>query len=137
MRTIDLSIRVSTESDMTDADVARVVERLLDQGIDGAGKQLKDIMSAAYPADAGDVHLASELFISGVDVASKPRVLITVDGGIADYVCDPGLEVEIFDRDNYKTDPEETGPVPAHFRDLAEPLDIPVEESRSVHKMGM
>ncbi len=137
MRTINLSLSVNTESDMTDADVARVVERLLDQGIDGAGKQLKDIMSAAYPAEAGDVQLASELFISGVDVASRPRVLITVDGGIADYVCDPGLDVEIFDRDNHKIDPKETGPVPAHFRDLAEPLDIPVEESRPIPKLCM
>lgn len=137
MRTIDLSIRVSTESDMTDADIARVVERLLDQGIDGAGKQLKDALSAPYPPETGDIQLASELFISGVEVTSKPRVLITVSGGVAEYVCDEGVDVETFDWDNYKVDPEETGPVPAHFKDLADPLEIPVEESRPAPKLGM
>lgn len=137
MRTIDLSIRVNTESDMTDADVARVVEQLLDQGISGAGKRLQHALSAPCPPEVGDLQLASELFISGVEVADKPRVLITVSGGIAEYVCDEGVSVETFDWDNYKEDPEETGPVPAHFKDLAEPLGVPVEESRPAPKMGM
>lgn len=57
----------------------------------------------------------------------KPRVLVIVNAGIADYVADEGVDVEIFDRDNYNADPVRTDPVPAHFRDLAEPLDIPVQ----------
>lgn len=60
------------------------------------------------------------------DSPDSPRVLITVSDGVADYVADKGLDVEIFDHDNYEDDPVGTGPVPAHFRDLAEPLDIPV-----------
>jgi hypothetical protein len=36
--------------------------------------------------------------------------------------------VEIFDRDNYDADPEETGGVPRHYADLATPIDVPVNE---------
>lgn len=57
-----------------------------------------------------------------------PRVLIVVSGGIADYVADEGVAVEIFDFDNYKADPENTDKVPAHFRDMAEMADVPFEE---------
>jgi hypothetical protein len=137
MKTFDISVRVNTESDMAGVDVARVVERLIDQGIDGAGKQLKDALAAPYPPETGDIQLASELFISGVEVAPKPRVLITVSGGVAEYVCDDGVDVEVFDWDNYKVDPVETGPVQAHFEDLATPQGIPVEESRPAPKLGM
>lgn len=65
--------------------------------------------------------------IGAEDQQQTPRVLITVSGGIADYVSDKGVDVEIFDHDNYKDDPVGTDPVPAHFRDLAEPIDVPVE----------
>jgi hypothetical protein len=140
VRTINLSIRVQTDSDMADTDVARVVEHLLDQGIDGAGKQLKDALSAPYPPEVADMQLASNLFVSGVEVTTTPRVLITVSGGIADYVCDEGVDVEAFDWDNYNDDPEWTGGVSLHFKDLAEPLEIPVEEPEEISaapKMGM
>ena len=140
MRTINLSIRVKTDSDMTDADVARVVEHLLDQGIDSAGKQLRNALSAPYPPEVADVQLASDLFVSGVEVASTPRVLITVNGGIADYVCDEGVAVETFDWDNHNDDPEWEGGVPLHFKDLADPLEIPVEKPKdaaTAPKMGM
>lgn len=56
----------------------------------------------------------------------KPRVLVVVSGGIADPVYDSGVDVEVFDWDNYKDDPEGTGGVPRHFADLAEPIDVPV-----------
>ena len=71
-----------------------------------------------------------------------PRVLITVNGGIADYVCDEGVDVAVFDRDNFESellpeliDNNEDGvdaamsnhAVPKKFRDLAEPLDVPTE----------
>ena len=61
-------------------------------------------------------------------VATTPRVLVIVSGGVADYVSDSGVEVEVFDWDNYKDDPEGTGGVPEHFADLAEPCDVPVDE---------
>lgn len=56
-----------------------------------------------------------------------PRVLVVVSGGIADPIYDKGVDVEVFDWDNYKDAPEETGGVSAHFHDLAEPCGIPVE----------
>ena len=58
---------------------------------------------------------------------ARNRVLITVSGGSADYVCDPGLDVAVFDHDNYAFDPARTGGVPARFADLATPLEIPVD----------
>lgn len=61
--------------------------------------------------------------------AQKPRVLVVVSGGIADPIYDDGVDVEVFDWDNFKEDPEGTGGVPHHFADLAEPCDIPVEEA--------
>lgn len=63
----------------------------------------------------------------GSEPTGAPRVLVVVSGGIADYVSDEGLDVEIFDRDNHEDDPDGTSPVPAHFRDLAVPIDVPVE----------
>lgn len=49
----------------------------------------------------------------------RPRVLIYVSGGIADYAADDGIEVVLFDMDNYRDDPKNTDKVPASFADLA------------------
>lgn len=62
--------------------------------------------------------------------AQAPRVLITVKDGVADYVADQGMDVVVFDWDNYNADPVQTGRAPAHFADLAEPLGIPVEQPK-------
>lgn len=68
------------------------------------------------------------IYVKAVEAQSnKPRVLIIVSGGVADYVADEGVEVEGFDWDNYNSDPEYTLLPPAHFKDLAEPCGIPVE----------
>lgn len=56
-----------------------------------------------------------------------PRVLVMVNGGVVEPVFDPGVDVEIFDFDNYKADPIRTGGVPRHFAHLAQAFDIPVE----------
>jgi len=61
-------------------------------------------------------------------VAGTPRVLVVVSGGVAAPVSDEGVDVAVFDWDNYKGDPERTGGVPDHFADLAEPLGVPVGE---------
>lgn len=60
---------------------------------------------------------------------SDPRVLVIVQGGIADYTCDKGVEVQIFDWDNYRADPIDTEGVPEHFRDLVEGTNIPVGDT--------
>lgn len=59
--------------------------------------------------------------------APKPRVLITVSGGVADYVCTPGVECFVFDRDSFEADPEGTEVAPSHFADLAYPNDVPYD----------
>lgn len=57
-----------------------------------------------------------------------PKVLIVVSGGVADYISDPGVEVEIFDWDNYKADPIGTGRVSAEFVALAHIVGVPCEK---------
>lgn len=59
--------------------------------------------------------------------APMPRVLITVNGGVADYICDEGVDIEVFDFDNYNADRDHTSLVPAHFSDLAKHVGAPVE----------
>lgn len=64
-----------------------------------------------------------------------PRVLITVSGGIAEWYCDDGVLVEIFDWDNYNDEEDSCKilmAVSESFRDLAIPLDIPVHDSRII-----
>ena len=58
----------------------------------------------------------------------QPRVLIVVSGGVADWVCDDGVDVEKFDFDDY--DDEDNANkigVPVHFADLAESVNAPVQ----------
>lgn len=63
-------------------------------------------------------------------IGSQPqkdlRVLVVVSGGIADSVSDTGIDVEVFDWDDYNDDPEGYGGVPESFRDLADPINVPV-----------
>lgn len=57
------------------------------------------------------------------------RVLVVVNGGVADYVSDDGIDVHVFDFDNYRDDPAGTEKVPAEFADLAAPFGAPVERA--------
>lgn len=59
--------------------------------------------------------------------ANRPRVLVTVSGGVADYVCTPDVDCFVFDWDNFEADPDGTGVAPADFADLAAPIDVPYE----------
>lgn len=62
----------------------------------------------------------------------KPRVLVVVSGGIADPIYDDGVDVEVFDWNDYKDDPDGTHRPPAHFADLANACatPVPVEQSK-------
>lgn len=62
--------------------------------------------------------------------AAKPRVLIKVVNGVAGFVADPGVDVELFDKDNYDAG-DDFLCVPEHFRDLAEIMDVPVESDQA------
>lgn len=73
-----------------------------------------------------EVRRAIEANESGLQSA-QPRVLVTVSGGIAEYAQDTGVQVELFDFDNFQADKENTPKVPALFADLAAESRAPVE----------
>lgn len=60
-------------------------------------------------------------------MSDLPKVLIVVSGGVADYVYDGDVEIEIFDWDDYRDDPEGTGRVSAEFAGLAREAQVPCE----------
>lgn len=63
-------------------------------------------------------------------IAATNRCLVIVSGGVADYVYDDGVEVELFDWDNYRDETAEGRAdmrVSAHFKDLAESAGVPVQ----------
>lgn len=87
----------------------------------------------ASKSDHGDavaqglLKLVSEMLRKHADDGEEkpqPRVLVTVSGGVADYCSDPGIDVCVFDWDNYNASPRTTDGVPEHFADLAEDLPI-------------
>lgn len=53
------------------------------------------------------------------DPVSRSRVLVTVSGGVADYIADDFVDVEVFDFDNYEDDPGNTALPSERFRHLA------------------
>lgn len=56
----------------------------------------------------------------------KPRALAIVSGGVLDHLSDDGVDFASFDFDNYEADPDSLkGSVPAHFKDLADALNVP------------
>lgn len=64
-----------------------------------------------------------------------PRVLVVVNGGVAETYSDDGIDVVIFDFDNFNCREEEAGDagagVPFRFEDLAILANVPVEASPS------
>lgn len=56
------------------------------------------------------------------------RALVTVSGGVASYVADDGVDVEVFDWDNYKCNPAGAPKPPMHFKDLADAANVPTED---------
>lgn len=64
--------------------------------------------------------------MAGHAMSAKPRVLIVVKGGVADFVADEGIDVVIFDWDDYKDAPELTAMPPSEFVDLAAQFSIPL-----------
>lgn len=122
MQTINLSIKVETNASVSPEQVANIVQRLIDAGLSDAAATIESGEGAVQEAE-----LATDLTIHAPEVAKTPRVLVIVNGGMADTVQDSLLDVVIFDWDNYKDDPVGTGGVPADFADLAKPCGIPVQ----------
>lgn len=122
MQQINLSINVKTNASVSPEEVAKIVQRLIDVGLSDAAATIESGEGAVKEAE-----LATDLTIHAPEVARVPRVLVVVNGGMADTVQDSLLDVVVFDWDNYKEDPEGTGGVPAEFADLAKPCGIPVQ----------
>lgn len=56
----------------------------------------------------------------------KPRVLITVSGGVSDVASDEGVEVVKFDWDDHNDDDNPDDGIPESFADLAAGQSIPI-----------
>lgn len=91
------------------------------QVLDAIRQSHPQLIADNMPADWGLTRLKESL--------KAPRVLVTVSGGIADYVSDDGVDVEVFDHDNYNDDPAGAGRVPYRFADLAIPIDVPLDQA--------
>lgn len=120
--------------------LACINKAILSKLIDIAREHVQDIESgidegryfASENQDLDDKRKAVEAAQAVYTHGGTPRVLVVVSGGIADPTHDEGVDVEVFDWDNYNDDPEGTGGVPPHFKDLAEGCGIPVNEAESV-----
>lgn len=96
-----------------------------------ADAQIRALVQAAQQASRGAMSTSAE--VSGRP-ASAPRVLVVVDGGVAACVGDEGVEVVVFDKDDFRDDPANYDLAPEHFADLAQragvPFGRPVEQSQ-------
>lgn len=119
MREIRLSITIKASPGISDDDVVRAAQGLIEAGIEGA-------MPASGDADA------SGLEFGEFSLASTPRVLGFVSGGIADAIYDDPVDVVIFDCDEYKDAgyPDDMR-LPARFADLAKLINAPCETDDS------
>lgn len=119
------SVVVAADQTISDEALAKALDALIEGGLADAGSVL---MTGSGNREFAE--LVTSVDISAPVIQAKPRVLVTVSGGIADYVSDPGVEVEIFDRDNHDPEnPADTDLVSAHFADLAAPIDVPYAQS--------
>lgn len=123
MQEIVLTIPVKTNASVPPEQIAKLVQRLIDSGLEDASSTA---MSGEGDIEAAE--LATALHIGPPVVADMPRVLVVVGSGVADPIYDAGVDVEVFDWDNYnaEADSAKTG-VPAHFADLAKKTNVPVE----------
>ncbi len=124
MTKLTLNIDVSTDAETTPEAIAEVLRRLIARGLEDAKETIE-----SGEGDLDAAKFANDLTIFIPPVTFPPRVLVIIEGGVAEnWVCDAGVEVEIFDRDNYGDDPQGTGGVSPHFADLAEQCNVPVGE---------
>ncbi|WP_157497418.1 hypothetical protein [Diaphorobacter sp. J5-51] len=120
MKTHKLIVNIEADNDFTDADVEQILDRLIKIGLQDADRTLMN--------DEGDTEAADRAICVNISApkALQARCLVVVSGGVADYICDGDVDVEVFDWDNYKDDPENTPLPPSHFADLSVAVDVPV-----------
>lgn len=128
LKTVKLIVDVECADHLDEKVVAAHVNGMLALALDLNRKNVREGKATKrVEREAGTIKIDRSVRVAG----GSPRVLVVVKGGIADPVYDEGVDVEVFDWDNYKDCPEETGGVPAHFADLADPIDVPVDQESS------
>ncbi len=139
---VTLRIDVDTSLNLSARQVGELVYRLIQSGLEDARKTID--MNEGNVVEA---EMATSLNFTSVvacpvnsedskgehvklGIAATNRCLVIVSGGVADYVYDDGVEVELFDWDNYWDESAEGRVdmrVSAHFKDLAESVGVPVQ----------
>jgi hypothetical protein len=142
---LTLRIDVDTPLNLTARQVGELVYRLINVGLDDARQTIVrnagDVVGAEMATSLNFTSIVACPVSSGADegeqalklgIAATNRCLVIVSGGVADYVYDDGVEVELFDWDNYRDETAEGRAdmrVSAHFKDLAESVGVPVQRS--------
>ena len=142
---ITLRIDVDTPLNLSARQVGELVYRLIQSGLEDARKTIDmnegNIVEAEMATSLNFTSVVACPVSSGADeggqavklgIAATNRCLVIVSGGVADYVYDDGVEVELFDWDNYREETAEGRAdlrVSAHFKDLAESVGVPVQRS--------
>ena len=142
-RKVTLRIDVDTNLNLSARCVGDLVYRLINAGLEDARQTIENgegdvvgaemaialnfmsIVACPVHPDAGE---SDQVVQSGATALN--RCLVIVSGGVADYVCDEGVAVELFDWDNYRAETAEGRAemrVPAYFMDLASPVGVPVQ----------
>ena len=142
---ITLRIDADTPLNLSARQVGELVYRLIQSGLEDARKTIDmnegNIVEAEMATSLNFTSVVACPVSSGADeggqavklgIAATNRCLVIVSGGVADYVYDDGVEVELFDWDNYRDETAEGRAdmrVSAHFKDLAESVGVPVQRS--------
>jgi hypothetical protein len=142
---VTLRIDVETPLNLSARQVGELVYRLIQSGLEDARKTIDmnegNVVEAEMATSLNFKSVVAYPVSSGADeggqvvklgIAATTRCLVIVSGGVADYVYDDGVEVELFDWDNYRDETAEGRAdmrVSAHFKDLAESVGVPVQRS--------
>ena len=142
---VTLRIDVDTHLNLSARQVGELVYRLINAGLEDAQQTIE-----TNEGDVAGAEMAASLDITSIvacpvhpedgdsdqvvplSATAMNRCLVIVSGGVADYVHDEGVDVELFDWDNYRAETAEGRAemhVPAHFVDLAQTAGVPVQRS--------
>ena len=73
------------------------------------------------PFENTNVQRLAERLLKEQKLKPNNRCFVFVQGGVADYVCDNGVEVVTFDFDSHEAQPYKSY-IPEHFRDLVQDI---------------
>jgi|GEM_PF-5366978 len=142
---VTLRIEVDTPLNLSARLVGELLYRLVNVGLADARQAIVrnegDVVGAEMAASLNFTSIVAGSVNPGegegegehtvkLGIAATNRCLVIVSGGVAGYVYDEGVEVELFDWDNYRDETVEGRAdmrVSAHFKDLAESAGVPVQ----------